>query len=137
MGEPGRRWWKYSPEFKRNAVDRMMAGEGVSALAAELGIRRKFLYAWKDAGLGSGGQAKPRVEAERDPQARQIVELNERIAELERLAGQQSAELDFFVAALRNIEGTRPNSGADSGNGSMPRSKPQRKANSVWKGCAR
>lgn len=137
MGEPGRRWWKYSPEFKRNAVDRMVAGEGVSALAAELGIRRKFLYAWKGAGLGSGAQPKPRIEAESDPQARQIAQLQQRIAEWERLAGQQSAELDFFAAALRNIEGSRPNSGADSGNGSMPRSRPQRKAKSVRKGYVR
>lgn len=137
MGELGRKWWKYSPEFKRNAVDRMMAGEGVTALAAELGIRRKFLYAWKEAGLGSGARAKPRIEAESDPRARQIAELQKQIAELERLAGQQSAELDFFAAALRNIEGSRPNSGADSDDGSMPRSKAQRKAKSARKGYAR
>jgi transposase-like protein len=115
----------------------MMAGEGVTALAAELGIRRKFLYAWKEAGRGSGAPAKPRMEAKSDPRGRQIAELQKQIAELERLAGQQSAELDFFAAALRNIEGSRPNSGADSGDGSMPRSKAQRKAKSVRKGYAR
>jgi transposase InsO family protein len=44
------RWcFKYSPEFKRQAVDRMMAGESVSALAKELGIARKFFYAWREA----------------------------------------------------------------------------------------
>ena len=128
MGELGRKWWKYSPEFKRNAVDRMMAGEGVTALAAELGIRRKFLYAWKEAGLGTGAPAKPRIEAESDPRVRQIAELQKQIAELERLAGQQSAELDFFAAALRNIEESRPTSDVDSGNESTPRSKPSRKA---------
>lgn len=51
MIKTGRRWWKYGPEFKRGAVDRMLAGESVTVLARELGIRRKFLYlhrAWKD-----------------------------------------------------------------------------------------
>ena len=44
MIKTGRRWWKYGPEFKRGAVDRMLAGESVTVLARELGIRRKFLY---------------------------------------------------------------------------------------------
>ena len=41
----GRWWFKYSPEFKRQAVDRMMAGESISTLARELGVARKFFYA--------------------------------------------------------------------------------------------
>jgi len=49
----GRKWSKYSPDFKRGALDRMKAGESPSALARELGIRRKVLYAWRDAGWGS------------------------------------------------------------------------------------
>jgi transposase-like protein len=54
------RWWfKYSPEFKRQAVDRMMAGESVSALAKELRIARKFFYAWREAGYGSAGAQAP------------------------------------------------------------------------------
>lgn len=35
---------KYPPELKRAAVDRVVAGEGATAVARELGIRRKFLY---------------------------------------------------------------------------------------------
>jgi len=39
VAKKGRQWCKYSPEFKRDAADRMLAGEGVSALARELGLR--------------------------------------------------------------------------------------------------
>jgi hypothetical protein len=36
----GRWWFKYSPEFKRQEVDRMMAGESFTVLAKELGVER-------------------------------------------------------------------------------------------------
>lgn len=128
----GRKWWKYSPEFKRQAVDRVLAGERVSAVARELGIRRKFVYAWRDAGFGSGGAPAPRTKAGAPPEVsaaeRQASALHQRLAELERLVGRQAAELDFFAAALRSIEESRPPSGADSGNASTPRSKRLRKA---------
>ena len=129
----GRRWWKYSPEFKRRAVDRMCGGESVTAVARELGIRRKFLYAWREAGFGSSG-APPglrtgrRAERAANGSEGQTSALNQRIAELERLLGRQAAELDFFAAALRSIEESRPASSGDSGNESTPRSRRPRKA---------
>lgn len=165
MEQADDRWWfKYSPEFKRQAVDRMMAGESISALAKELGIARKFFYAWREAGYGSAGPqapillrrrlAKERLEARarqeaqereeakndqelekrKDPKepkkvgSRAVERQKKRILQLEQLVGRQAAELDFFAAALRNIEESRPTSGDDSGNESMPRSKPKRKA---------
>ena len=39
---------EYAVEWKLAAVRRVLAGEGVSAVAQELGIRRKRLYVWKD-----------------------------------------------------------------------------------------
>ena len=38
----------YTQEFKITAVQRMTNGENVSALAMELGVLRKSLYAWRD-----------------------------------------------------------------------------------------
>ena len=111
------KWRKYSPEFKRAAVDRITAGESPSGVARELGIRRKFLYLWKDLGLGSSGMH-PQAEAEPEPQQREIARLEAKVAELERLTGRQAAELDFFVAALRSIRETRPKSGVRTGEGS-------------------
>ncbi len=127
-----RKWFKYSPEFKQQAVDRMMAGECVSVLARELGFRRRLVYVWREAGYGSAGPQAPLGRGKRGEPAgereRQAVALQSRISELERLVGRQAAELDFFAAALRNIEESRPTSGVDSGNESTPRSKPARKA---------
>ncbi len=111
----GQRWSKYSPEFKRAAVDRMVAGESPTALARELGIRCKFLYAWKAAGKGSQGAPPPPAGKVDDPQEHEIARLRRRISDLERLTGRQTAELDFFAAALRSIKETRRKSGASSG----------------------
>lgn len=35
--QAGQRWTKYSPEFKRTAVDRIVAGESPTAAAAGAG----------------------------------------------------------------------------------------------------
>ena len=39
----------FTTEFKERAVLRLKAGEAFSALAAELGVRRKLLYDWRKA----------------------------------------------------------------------------------------
>jgi transposase-like protein len=48
---------EYGTELKLAAVRRVLTGESVSAVAQELGIRRKRLYVWKDryAELGEAG----------------------------------------------------------------------------------
>ena len=45
---------EYGTELKLGAVRRVLAGESVSAVAQELGIRRKRLYVWKDRYAESG-----------------------------------------------------------------------------------
>lgn len=44
----------YTLALKLLAVRRMLAGENVSGLARELGVRRKRLYAWRDGFRESG-----------------------------------------------------------------------------------
>jgi transposase-like protein len=39
---------RFSREFKLSALARMEAGANVSALARELGVRRKYLYQWRE-----------------------------------------------------------------------------------------
>src|SRR5690349_8302390 len=46
MGEEAKK--TFSREYKVAAVRRMLAGENVSALARELGVRRKYLYQWRE-----------------------------------------------------------------------------------------
>lgn len=109
----------FTTEFKEHAVLRLESGAQFSALAAELGVKRKLLYEWRKAyrrqgvaGLNRKRGPKPKsamperldVPSERAAPARAseaLVEAQKRIAELERLVGQQQVDLDFFRRALR------------------------------------
>jgi transposase-like protein len=108
---------EYGAELKLEAVRRVLAGESVSAVAQELGIRRKRLYVWKDryAELGEAGLVhrrggRPRKETVAAPGLEatagrgELLAARKRIAELERKVGQQELELDFFGEALRRIK---------------------------------
>jgi transposase len=109
---------EYGAELKLAAVRRVLAGESVSAVAQELGLRRKRLYVWKDrylesgeAGLTHRRSGRPRKvvsEDENEPGAMsgrgELLAARRRIAELERKVGQQELELDFFGEALRRIK---------------------------------
>ena len=138
---------RFSREFKLAAIRRMEAGENVSALARELGVRRKCLYQWRDRFRAGGpialrsrgrptkaevlamrtGEVPPALAAAA-PAAppvvpNELVEAQRRIAELERKVGQQQVELDFFQQALRQVRGSRPRSGAPGGTASTRSSK--------------
>jgi transposase len=107
---------EYAMELKLAAVRRVLTGESVSAVAQELGIRRKRLYVWKDryAELGEaglvhrrGGRPRKQTVAVQGLEAvagrGELLSARKRIAELERKVGQQELELDFFDEALRRI----------------------------------
>jgi transposase-like protein len=111
----------FSREFKLKAIERMAAGENVSALSAELSVKRELLYRWRDA-YGSGGElalrsrpGRPKrgeavaMAAARGASARSsdLATARRKIAELERTIGQQHLDLDFFKEALRRIEASR------------------------------
>ena len=118
------RWQKYSPEFRAQALERLKSCTSVSGLARELGVRRKWLYAWRDqarAAAGAEGNAKfpAPVEAVREPE---IETLRQRVADLERLVGRQTAEIDFFRGALRRVEARRQSSGKTGGEASTRKS---------------
>jgi transposase-like protein len=127
----------FSTEFKERVVLRLEAGERLSAVADELGIRRKLLYQWRHAyrkqgvaGLnrkrgpkpgskGSGsppGRASPDTPSGPDGEpvaARpggELAQAKARIAELERVIGRQQVDLDFFRRALRLMDAA-PRSG--------------------------
>jgi transposase len=121
---------RFSREFKVAALARMEAGENVSALARELGVRRKYLYQWRERFRAGGAIAlrsrgrptKAEVLAmaggpERRPVGSptmpapapaptppdELSKAQRRIAELERKVGQQQVDLDFFQRALRHV----------------------------------
>jgi transposase len=116
----------FSREFKLAIVQRMLAGENVSALARELKFLRKDLYVWRDRFLTGGpealrGRGRPRkaeaaasgrIAAPAETPAAELAQARARIGELERKIGQQQLELDFFRQALRQVRGARPASAA-------------------------
>ena len=138
---------RFSREFKLAALARMEAGENVSALARELGIRRKYLYQWRERFRAGGPIAlrtrgRPTLaealaicsgEATALPVGSgtmpspappdELARAQRRIAELERKVGQQQVELDFFQQALRQVRQARQPSGVPGGTASTRSSK--------------
>jgi transposase-like protein len=115
----------FSREFKLQIVQRIEAGENVSALSREVGIKRTILYRWRDAWRLGGVEAlrlkgRPsKAEAMALAAARgvagkanDLAEARWQIEQLQRKVGQQQLDLDFFKQALRRIEASRqPNDG--------------------------
>ena len=145
MVEEGEGPRRFSREFKLAALARMAAGENVSALSRELGVRRKCLYQWRDrfrmggpVALRSRGRM-TRVErvalskgvslesvAGPMPPAEPPDELaltQQRNTLLEAKVAQQALDLDFFQRALQRIEASRRPSDGPGGTASSPRSR--------------
>jgi transposase-like protein len=115
----------FSREFKLIVVRRMLAGENVRALAREVKVLCKDLYAWRDRFRSGGAEAlrrsgRPRkaevlatgaigkpAQVMPDVPAAELEFARKRIAELERKIGQQQIEHDFFRQALRQVKEAR------------------------------
>jgi transposase-like protein len=95
---------RYPVEVKQAALDRVQAGEKVASIAAELGCRPGRIYYWRDQREKHGGTWPELGQRDRD---RRPPGSEAREAELERLVGQQQAELDFFREALRRMKQVR------------------------------
>jgi transposase-like protein len=118
----------YSVELKLKTLERMRSGERVSELAAEIGVHPHKLYEWRETYRKNNGAFRRRgrpsfvdaLEAGAsidDPKAVQ------RIAQLERLVGEQQVLIDFFRGALRRIKATRQASTKPGATASSKRSK--------------
>jgi transposase-like protein len=114
----------HSPEFKARAVKRMRAGEGVSALADELKVRRKLLYDWKRA-VEDGQPLRVRGRPKKQPADANALagEAARQLTELEALVGRLTLENRFFRGALQNVAELRQAKGASSSAARLPRSK--------------
>lgn len=113
----------FSTAFKREAMERLDAGESLAGLSRSLAIRRKSLYDWRKGWRSEGlaglnrkrgrkpGWTKPAPDIPPDgppgpaPEpgtaALTLARAEHRIAELERTVGRQQMGLDFFRKALR------------------------------------
>lgn len=125
----------FGREFKLRAVQRIEAGENVSALARELTVKREVLYCWRDA-FRLGGPAALRLRGRPSKadalamaaarrvagRADDLAEARWQIEQLRRRVGQQQLELDFFKRALRRIEASRRPSDGPGATASSPTS---------------
>jgi len=117
----------HTAEFKLQAVQRMEAGECVSALSRELGVRRKLLYFWRESYRKRGMAALERRPGrgrlsvgERQQQVRQ--DTARQIAELERKVGRQALLIDFLQRAFKRVGDLRPNNNESGAKASTGRS---------------
>jgi len=97
----------YPVEVKEMAVARMQSGEKVSTIAADVGCGVGRIYYWRDQ-WEKNGQEWPELGG-RDRSSRSAPPDGSlaREAALERLVGQQQAELDFLREALRLMKQVR------------------------------
>jgi len=124
--KPKTRWTR---EFKLRALARMETAPDVSALAADLGVRRESLYLWRRKfQAGGAGALHPLGRPKRDERRPAVAAVapaltaeaaaERRIEELERKIGQQQLDLDFFRAALRHVRERRLKNGVPGGTAS-------------------
>ena len=120
---------KYSVDFKQEAVRRMADATSIVGLGAQLGVRRKLLYQWRDrfqaegrAGFERRVGRPPGSESKRsNPPPACATEL--RIAELERLLGRKQLEVDFLKRAFEQVRGAAPSRTSDGDKASIAASK--------------
>src|SRR3954468_13275331 len=105
---------RYPIGFQRDAVERMKHCTDIAVLAQELGVSRGALYLWKrkSEGLPSYRDAlrKAPLSWQDEEKARQLREVQARVAELEGELGRRSLEASFFRSALRRVEALRQQS---------------------------
>jgi transposase-like protein len=125
MSQKGR---VFSPEFRIEVARRIVAGEGVSQLHHELGIKRSVLYRWRDAyrqegeeGLKRPAGRPPGIPNPIKPASSEGELLRQQIAQLERKVGQQTLLLDFFRGAFKRVKESRQPSTVSGGTASTKR----------------
>ena len=116
-------------EFKEGVAQRILNGESVSALYAELQIKRSVLYRWRDAyrkegapGLQRPPGRPPGIPSPPRPAASPEEAAARWVAELERKIGQQALDIDFLRRAFKRVKESRRNNTGAGAKASMERS---------------
>jgi transposase-like protein len=104
-----RKWQRYTPEFRDEALRRLKGCENVGALARELKVSRGILYQWRDKQEG-----RPRKKKRPGPvvDTPAIAALKKQVVEVKIALADKTLEADFFRGALQSIEDRRRNSGS-------------------------
>ena len=109
-----RRWKKRTPEFKKQALERMQEAKDLGQLAKDLAVSVRTLYRWKDIQLG-------RVKKVREPEPREK-KLEAEIQQLKQSLANRTLEVDFFKGALQRVKARRHRNTATGGEASTRKS---------------
>jgi transposase len=110
-----RRVGRYPNAFRKMAVERLKSCDNIVALSEELGVHRRLLYRWRD-------QIEPLDDGQGPPENGKERELQLQVAQLKRLVGEKTLEVDFFRGALQKVEARRQNSTKAGGTASSTKS---------------
>jgi transposase-like protein len=102
-----RKWRRYTPEFRAEALKRLQGCENIRALARELKVSRGVLYLWRDEQEGRSRQKRPGPGVDTPA----IAALKKQVVDLKVALADKTLEADFFRGALQSIEDRRRNSG--------------------------
>ena len=99
-----RRVWRHSDELRSKAVERVLNGERVAAVAEALDVHTRLLRAWAAAARKAAGiqAAKPVVPGQVAEQR-----LRRENEQLKQALANKTLELDFFKGALQKVEARR------------------------------
>ena len=95
-----RQWHRYTPEFKKKALERLKGCTNIEALARELKVSRGILYLWRDKAEGKGRAKRPGPVVDTPAMAA----LKKEAVELKVALADQTLEADFFKGALQRVE---------------------------------
>jgi transposase-like protein len=106
---------KYTPEFRKMALERMAECNNILDLAKELGVHSRLLYRWRDQQVAqaAAGQLAPGVREMR---------LRNENAKLKKALAEKTLEVDFFKGALQKVEARRQQSGISGARASTTKS---------------
>ena len=93
------KWERKTPDFRKQALERMEQAKNLGLLAKELGISVRTLYRWKDIQLG-------RPKKIREPVPREK-KLEDEIRQLKQSLANRALEVDFFKGALQKVKARR------------------------------
>ena len=116
---------RFSESLKRKKVQEIESGQvKISEICRVYQIRKQSVYKWLQK-YGSMQQKKERLIVETESDTLKVIELQRRVAELERIIGQKQIEIDFkdkmidlaeevYHVDIKKKFCTRPSSGSET-----------------------
>ena len=117
MARRERRVKRFPDEFRRQAVTRVQQGERVVAVARDIDVHQRLVYAWVAAARRAeqGEPVRPAMSKDLEGLRRENQQLKQALAD-------KTLEVDFFKGALQKIKARRQPHGTAGATASTSRS---------------